>query len=412
MQSGGKRFRSYLDSCIFSRIGRENMPCRKSRLHRENREKLPPGRSLDFFIWWMMLAIALGCLIFTTHIYIISSAELSGYSMKNSLVTYLAEYNIIFPSSLLNPPTQVEDLENFISIETYSGKKVREFSVRIDPNSKRFIINEDFENNDTLSKVVKILLQGREGCLFENEYKEQEEMVDWITTCGEKIAALPRRKIHDFNLLHRGIGALLVHQDSQKLFVHQRAATKRLFPSMFDMFIGGVCQSKIDENPVQTLLREVEEECNVNLQIPETIPLDQNLDGEEDRLIKLRSQLSNCKDDQKLPSKILETLSSRQDEFQKKKEGQFSYIKYLGDTIIRTTYNACLVHVYEVILSAKQANNIRFRDNEIVSGNWMSLQELNYMIAQQEHVFVPDGMQVWRAVNNELKQGNQFVKFL
>ena len=42
---------------------------------------------------------------------------------------------------------------------------------------------------------------------------------------------------HKFNILHKGIGALVV-DSKNKIFVHKRSKMKKVFPSMLDMFIG------------------------------------------------------------------------------------------------------------------------------------------------------------------------------
>jgi hypothetical protein len=105
-----------------------------------------------------------------------------------------------------------------------------------------------------------------------------DELVEWIAEDNKVqnrpvLAWVSRSLIHNFNLLHRGIGAILVKQpqpspleelplgiastsrepdgvgenaDAPMIYVHQRAATKRLFPSNLDMFIGGVSKGNFD----------------------------------------------------------------------------------------------------------------------------------------------------------------------
>lgn len=67
------------------------------------------------------------------------------------------------------------------------------------------------------------------------------------------------------NLLHRGI-AILVKDSHGRVYVHRRTATKDLFPSMYDMFIGGVVAA--GESYEEAARREAEEELGV------TSPLD------------------------------------------------------------------------------------------------------------------------------------------
>eukprot|EP01035_Chromulina_nebulosa_P027744 gene27744-36525_t len=105
---------------------------------------------------------------------------------------------------------------------------------------------------------------------------QKEELVDWlslstynnsnISTVKILLPAVRRSFIHKNNLLHRGIGAILLREEYNgdiEIFVHKRASSKRLFPSMWDMFIGGVSSSA--ESPISTLFRELEEECGLDL---------------------------------------------------------------------------------------------------------------------------------------------------
>ncbi len=67
---------------------------------------------------------------------------------------------------------------------------------------------------------------------------------DWV------LGSLPRPYIHKWNILNRGIG-MIVSKDldvfeafgkgiTPEVYVHQRTPTKRIFPSLYDMFVGGV----------------------------------------------------------------------------------------------------------------------------------------------------------------------------
>ena len=88
---------------------------------------------------------------------------------------------------------------------------------------------------------------------------------------------VPRHWVHQLNLLHRGIGVLVTKdapilavpspssptslQQQPDIYCHQRTSTKRIFPSLYDMFIGGV--SLVGESSVTTALREVSEELGI-----------------------------------------------------------------------------------------------------------------------------------------------------
>jgi len=91
------------------------------------------------------------------------------------------------------------------------------------------------------------------------------------------LAIVPRLLVHMHNILHRGVGIVLLrtHSDSNEtidknsralhptcdLYCHQRTLTKRIFPGLYDMFVGGV--SSAGENASVTAAREVAEELGL-----------------------------------------------------------------------------------------------------------------------------------------------------
>ena len=94
------------------------------------------------------------------------------------------------------------------------------------------------------------------------------EIVDMVNQNGDILGSLPRPFIHTYNILHRGIG-MIVSRDVSILdkgnvpdvYVHQRTDTKRIFPSLYDMFVGGV--SSRGETAELTAAREVAEELGL-----------------------------------------------------------------------------------------------------------------------------------------------------
>jgi len=76
--------------------------------------------------------------------------------------------------------------------------------------------------------------------MFQDD-SELVEMVDHSTDCLGKV---PRKLVHSHNLLHRGIGLLVTKdhpfssESQPDLYVHRRTDTKRIFPSLYDMFVG------------------------------------------------------------------------------------------------------------------------------------------------------------------------------
>jgi len=95
------------------------------------------------------------------------------------------------------------------------------------------------------------------------------ELVEMVDRDGIPLGMLPRPLVHTFNLLHRGIGLVVakdasIHSQSTEfpaLYVHRRTDDKRIFPSLYDMFVGGV--SSAGEDATTTAAREVAEELGL-----------------------------------------------------------------------------------------------------------------------------------------------------
>ncbi len=97
------------------------------------------------------------------------------------------------------------------------------------------------------------------------------EWVDLVDLHNRAVGRAPRSLVRRHNLLHRGIGVLCRRPRDGAIFVHQRTATKDLFPSLFDMFVGGVVEA--GEDYQTAALREVAEELGV-----EGVPLVERFD--------------------------------------------------------------------------------------------------------------------------------------
>ena len=97
------------------------------------------------------------------------------------------------------------------------------------------------------------------------------ELVDMVCAEGQVIGSVPRSLVHKYNLLHRGIGMIITKGDdifesfrsgrTPQVYCHQRTDTKRVFPSLYDMFVGGVSASF--EPSRLTAAREVAEELGM-----------------------------------------------------------------------------------------------------------------------------------------------------
>ena len=101
------------------------------------------------------------------------------------------------------------------------------------------------------------------------EDNSQTEMSEMVESKGNKLGVVPRPLVHKLNLLHRGIG-IVVSKDAHiklgienpsEVYVHQRTDCKSIFPSLYDMFVGGV--STAGENARMTAAREVAEELGL-----------------------------------------------------------------------------------------------------------------------------------------------------
>ncbi len=97
------------------------------------------------------------------------------------------------------------------------------------------------------------------------------EMNDLVTQNGKSIGHVPRPLVHEFNLLHSGIGIIVLAgnecedasvENPASVYVHRRTDTKRIFPSLYDMFVGGVCTA--GEGLRETALREIQEELGLS----------------------------------------------------------------------------------------------------------------------------------------------------
>jgi 8-oxo-dGTP pyrophosphatase MutT (NUDIX family) len=187
-----------------------------------------------------------------------------------------------------------------------------------------------------------------------------------IFCIGKKICVLPRSQVHNHNILHNGIGALIASKSaddkegSYEFFVHKRSNEKRLFPSMNDMLIGGVCGT--DEAALDTLYRELKEELNIVI-TPKHKLYRSNLIQDENDTIIIR----------------------------------------LGHKIIKTTYNHCYVDCYLVVCSEFHRQRIQFNDGEIQSGKWMTSNDLIDEVEANPNQYVPDGLQIWRDIGKLLE---------
>ncbi|MEV6795902.1 NUDIX domain-containing protein [Streptomyces sp. NPDC051320] len=87
-----------------------------------------------------------------------------------------------------------------------------------------------------------------------------DEILDLVDASDRVIGRAPRGEVYAKGLLHRCVFVLARDADD-RIFVHRRTPVKLVFPSLYDMFVGGVVGA--GESYDAAALREAEEELGV-----------------------------------------------------------------------------------------------------------------------------------------------------
>lgn len=96
-----------------------------------------------------------------------------------------------------------------------------------------------------------------------------DEVLDVVDRDDRVLGQAPRGEVYARGLIHRC--AFVQARDARgRIFVHRRTASKLVFPSHYDMFVGGVLGA--GESYAQAALREAEEELGVT-GLPQPAPL-------------------------------------------------------------------------------------------------------------------------------------------
>lgn len=93
-----------------------------------------------------------------------------------------------------------------------------------------------------------------------NEVSAADEVLDVVDRDDRVTGQAPRGEVYSRGLLHRCV-FVQVRDAEGRVFVHRRTASKLVFPSAYDMFVGGVLGA--GESYPRAALREAEEELGV-----------------------------------------------------------------------------------------------------------------------------------------------------
>ncbi|MFJ7067386.1 NUDIX hydrolase [Streptomyces sp. NPDC101115] len=88
-----------------------------------------------------------------------------------------------------------------------------------------------------------------------------DELLDVVDENDQVVGRAPRGEVYARGLVHR-CAFIQVRDAEGRIFVHRRTPTKLVFPSLYDMFVGGVLGA--GESYDDAALREAEEELGVS----------------------------------------------------------------------------------------------------------------------------------------------------
>ncbi|WP_327237345.1 NUDIX domain-containing protein [Streptomyces sp. NBC_01317] len=88
-----------------------------------------------------------------------------------------------------------------------------------------------------------------------------DEILDVVDENDRVVGQAPRGEVYAKRLRHRCV-FVLARDAEDRVFVHRRTAGKLIFPSLYDMFVGGVLGA--GETYDEAALREAEEELGVS----------------------------------------------------------------------------------------------------------------------------------------------------
>lgn len=89
-----------------------------------------------------------------------------------------------------------------------------------------------------------------------------DEIVAVFDAAGAVVGSAPRSRVYADGLWHGGAGVLVRSTDGERIYVHRRSTTKRVFAGMHDCLAGGVMDP--GESAKETATRELAEELGVS----------------------------------------------------------------------------------------------------------------------------------------------------
>ena len=172
------------------------------------------------------------------------SVDQKGGSLSHLIVTVDTEHGACSVTWSAGPSMIVDNLLIAILSRVLAQWALRKHQ---DEGPDEWVLEFPNEKEKVRVAVTDFETEVGAAMLFDN-FADGSEMVEMVDQCGRPLGCVPRKLVHKFNLLHRGIG-LFVTKNSPiscdanpkpDLYVHRRTDCKRIFPSLYDMFVGGV----------------------------------------------------------------------------------------------------------------------------------------------------------------------------
>ncbi|SEG57933.1 Isopentenyldiphosphate isomerase [Actinacidiphila yanglinensis] len=122
-------------------------------------------------------------------------------------------------------------------------------------------MSQPFESPDPSTPSAPSAPPAGDGAVPEEGLLSVDEVIDIVDEDDHVIGTSPRGEAYAQGLRHR-CAFILARDPSGRIFVHRRTARKLVFPSLYDIFVGGVVGA--GESYDATALREAEEELGVS----------------------------------------------------------------------------------------------------------------------------------------------------